>query len=355
MKNFEKKYIFAKDDITISTIKSVTNATNEQLKKSILQFQPFLARIMQRIKVINNPQDIFTIEPTIKELKSSAELYFDNLAFTYLYGIFYQRKKINPQIKEKLKEQEISLTDYLRMPLKFAFPNNPDIVMPFEEALDYFGDSIPMTRQQVDELATSERARAFWLTRKNYWEALNGTHRALTEALEQGIGFNEWLETNQDFFQRLGFNVANPYYLENVYRTNIMSSFNAGQFRLLDQPLVRGVLEYWRYRSVNDSRTAPQDAAMDGTIALNDDPIWDVWYPPNHYQCRCTVIAISRNMAERMGLDTPDSYIQTPTYTDKDGNTITATPLEGFETNTGRDWLSTNPNDGTVPTGFANL
>jgi uncharacterized protein with gpF-like domain len=53
------------------------------------------------------------------------------------------------------------------------------------------------------------------------------------------------------------------------------------------------------YAAVQDDRTRDDHAAMDGYIARRDDPIWEEWRPPNGYQCRCKLIALTEVRAER--------------------------------------------------------
>jgi len=55
------------------------------------------------------------------------------------------------------------------------------------------------------------------------------------------------------------------------------------------------------YDAINDRRTRPAHAAMDGYIAPHDDPIWNTWYPLNGYRCRCSVIALSERQAHARG------------------------------------------------------
>ncbi len=43
------------------------------------------------------------------------------------------------------------------------------------------------------------------------------------------------------------------------------------------------------YRAVMDGHARPEHLAMNGMIAPIDDPVWDTWYPPNDWGCRCSV------------------------------------------------------------------
>ena len=45
------------------------------------------------------------------------------------------------------------------------------------------------------------------------------------------------------------------------------------------------------YRTANDDLVRPEHAALNEIIRPVDDKFWDVYYPPNGWNCRCTVIA----------------------------------------------------------------
>lgn len=92
--------------------------------------------------------------------------------------------------------------------------------------------------------------------------------------------------------------------LDTIFRTNIQTAYNVGRYKQLQD--AADILPYWQYSAVNDSRTRPAHAAMDGKIFRQDDPIWDEWYPPNGFNCRCSVIAVSQAEAERQGLKIED-------------------------------------------------
>ena len=55
-----------------------------------------------------------------------------------------------------------------------------------------------------------------------------------------------------------------------------------------------------------DSRTRPSHAALNGKILRYDDPFWNSFYPPNGWNCRCRVRALSESRLTRKGI-TPES------------------------------------------------
>ena len=64
---------------------------------------------------------------------------------------------------------------------------------------------------------------------------------------------------------------------------------------------------YWQYIGVMDERIRPSHAAMNGLIFLYDDPFWDHCYPPNGFNCRCIVRALSPSDVESRGLTVRES------------------------------------------------
>lgn len=50
-----------------------------------------------------------------------------------------------------------------------------------------------------------------------------------------------------------------------------------------------------QYEAVNDKRTRPAHAALDGIIRPVEDDFWKTFYPPNDWRCRCTVRKVRKD------------------------------------------------------------
>lgn len=50
-----------------------------------------------------------------------------------------------------------------------------------------------------------------------------------------------------------------------------------------------------QYRTVNDGKVRPEHAAIHGVTLPPSDPFWDIYYPPNGWNCRCTVIQVRKS------------------------------------------------------------
>lgn len=50
-----------------------------------------------------------------------------------------------------------------------------------------------------------------------------------------------------------------------------------------------------QYRTAGDDRVRPEHAALEGVTLPMDDPFWEEYYPPNGWNCRCTVIQVRKS------------------------------------------------------------
>ena len=83
----------------------------------------------------------------------------------------------------------------------------------------------------------------------------------------------------------------NRNYLRTEYNFVSASSEMAGRW----EDFERDGDEYWlQYRTTGDDRVRPEHAALNGVTLPPSDPFWNVYYPPNGWNCRCTVVQVSR-------------------------------------------------------------
>lgn len=140
------------------------------------------------------------------------------------------------------------------------------------------------------------RADSFSIAGLARAEQLQGALDSLTTALDTGETFDAWKAR----VRRGEIDLDLPdHRLANIYRTNLQGAYARGRCQQHDAVADRR--PWLLYSATNDSRTRPAHAAMDGTILHRDDPWWQTHRPPNGYQCRCTVIALSPAQAERRG------------------------------------------------------
>jgi SPP1 gp7 family putative phage head morphogenesis protein len=178
----------------------------------------------------------------------------------------------------------------------------PEGVTP-DGAAQYILNKVPMSKPAYLNLLSRNRRQyrdyAFYIAKTENVLLIEAARQAVAAAIEQGTTQEDFRKTMEGVYQKLGVTPLDPWHLETVFRTNVESAYQAGRYRQMTDPDVLKALPYWQYRAIMDSRTRPAHGAMNGFIAPASDPIWKSWYPPNGYNCRCTVTAVGRQDAQK--------------------------------------------------------
>lgn len=242
-------------------------------------------------------------------------------------------------------------------------------------------DAIEFLRQKkmlaskvfTKELRDSALARATTIARLSSLEMTRDIYQSLETAMREGKGFHQWKKELVEEFARKGWLAGKdprisrgidgnlladpktgeyfgtPRRLNTIYRVNMQAAYSAARYqRLRDNVDNR---PYWQYSAVGDARTRPAHLALSGKVYRYDDPFWATFYPPNGFNCRCTVIALAERDLKRRGIDKPDDssafLVDVERPADKQGNrektvgfklsdgTIRVTD-KGFDYNVGR-------------------
>lgn len=191
--------------------------------------------------------------------------------------------------------------------------------LPFDEAIKAFRDKIVLPKEQYQLLVDEVKARAFSSMQIAKADMLLDVYDELLGALEDGKTFQDFKKELK--IKELGWGEEMPYRLDTIFKTNIQSMYQAGHYK--KQMEVADSRPYWQYVAVMDMRTRPEHAEQDGKVYRADDPYWDVWYPPNGFNCRCTVRTLSESELEREGLSISSEMPE-------------ETPDEGFSFNPGK-------------------
>lgn len=130
-------------------------------------------------------------------------------------------------------------------------------------------------------------------------------------------------ETPQERTRRAVYATGNRWAIENFEATH--------HYKQMTEPGVKALRPYWQYDAVNDSKTRPSHLAMDGRVFMADDPIWDTWFPPNGFKCRCTVKTLSKRQMEQRGLTVETEAPRAARL--EDGRFVNILPDPQFDTN----------------------
>lgn len=170
---------------------------------------------------------------------------------------------------------------------------NPFAPLPFAEAIAWArARQVVLPDVYYGELQGLARSMAFSIAGLAKLDQLQAVMDSLAAATANGESFGTWKQRATT--QALDLP---SHRIENIFRTNIQGHYGRG--RCEQQARNVESRPWYLYDAVNDSRTRPSHAAMDGLVARYDDPIWDSWTPACGFRCRCRRISLSERQAER--------------------------------------------------------
>lgn len=180
--------------------------------------------------------------------------------------------------------------------------------MTFEEAVDYFKGRVPVTAEVFYRIAEQYRGLAFTVSGYTKAQILKRFYDEILAALEDGNTFSEFRKNMNDFLKAEGYEGLDPLQADLIFRTNIQTAYNVGHYEQMTDPGVMKLRPFWQYDAVNDTHTRPSHLAMDGKVFPADHPVWNTWFPPNGFRCRCIVRTLSKRQVEARGLTVEDEF-----------------------------------------------
>ena len=172
--------------------------------------------------------------------------------------------------------------------------------LPYQEAVNAYAEVEPLMIEKFDEhLAKNIDDYNLYVKGNTDTTVSNLISRDLERNIKQGLTFKEWKSDVGRILQKTGTS-ADGSYLKNVYRTNIQSAYNSAQQQ--EQRDTKDFFPYLEYIGIDDVRQSDICETLDGTVRKANDPFWNTYYPPNHYQCRSRVTSMTEEQfKERYG------------------------------------------------------
>lgn len=150
--------------------------------------------------------------------------------------------------------------------------------------------------RNIERLEMSDLMRQR-LTRSNYIFSGMKTFHELNEAFPSLLDENGNKKTFERFLNdvRKIDETYNSNYLRAEYNFVQASAEMAAKWEQYSEDGDRYLLQY---RTAHDDKVRQEHAALDRITLPMSDPFWESYYPPNGWNCRCTVVQVRRGKYE---------------------------------------------------------
>jgi SPP1 gp7 family putative phage head morphogenesis protein len=189
--------------------------------------------------------------------------------------------------------------------------------LPFQEAIDYFkAKGIEISPDSWRDVWQAANARSFTVARVTSADVLGDIKAAVQKAADEGMSLGDFKKSLRPTLEARGWLAPegekaitigpdgehikrlNGWRLDTIYQTNLQAAYSVGRYQQMTE--TAQTRPYWQYMAIMDSRTRYEHAAMNGKVYDYRHPFWNEWYPPNGFNCRCYVKALSgEDLAER--------------------------------------------------------
>lgn len=201
----------------------------------------------------------------------------------------------------------------------------------FKAAVEFLKKKKSVSKEEFLKMDEASRAKAFMVSGYTKAEVLDSFLQALTEAVELGSTKEEFQKKMNAFLEENGYEGVNPFKADVIFQTNLQTAYNAGHYKSMTDDTAIKLRPFWQYRTAADGNVREEHAQMHGKVYRADDPIWDVWYPPNGFRCRCSVVSLSERQVKERGLTVET---KPPRKVDQEtGEILESRPDKGFATN----------------------
>lgn len=164
-----------------------------------------------------------------------------------------------------------------------ADPSVTDFIEQHSSVLDSAIQQQPMSDGMRNRL---QRSNYIFSGMKTFHE-LNEAFPSLLDENGNRKPFEQFLNEVQNIDSKYNSN-----YLRAEYNFVQASAEMAAKW---EQFMEDGDRYYLQYRTQKDDKVRPEHAALDGVTLPPSDSFWEEYYPPNGWNCRCTVVQVRKS------------------------------------------------------------
>ena len=196
-------------------------------------------------------------------------------------------------------------------------PNESDFNKTFQEQLDDFRQKSPeLSPDHWTDIWGDAHKRAFTVARVTEKDMLTDIQSALKTAIKNGESVEKFKKNLIPLLKEKGWlapegeaaEIVMPdgtvrkrltgARLNLIYRQGLSQSYQTGRYIQMQEN--KENRPFWEYRiSPKGSRNRPTHKAKNGHVYHADHEFWNVWWPPNGFNCGCYVVARAGDYPEK--------------------------------------------------------
>lgn len=158
-----------------------------------------------------------------------------------------------------------------------------------EDAVEYFSELLPMTKEELEGQLAEIRLVAFTVSDIQRKSVIRNIQERLTKAIAEGQTFEQWKKGTAAMFKAEGVSPFGNHRMRTIFETNIHKAIIQGRDRQSQDLVDRGILKYGMWQTAGDNRVRDDHVDFDGQVWLWTDPRW---IRLNDYNCRCNKIPV---------------------------------------------------------------
>lgn len=194
---------------------------------------------------------------------------------------------------------------------------------PFQEAVDFFKEKVPLPAEKWDTLWRDQHAKGFMVAGAMKTDLVIDLRAAALKAISGGTTLEDFRKDFDAIVAKHGwvYKGGRNWRTKVIYDTNLRQSYNAGRYKQMSDPDVIALRPYLRYRHGDSRNPRPLHLSWHGLILRHDDPFWAAHKPQNGWGCRCSIDTMSERDLKKLGKSGPDTAPKAEYYDYKNPQT----------------------------------
>jgi SPP1 gp7 family putative phage head morphogenesis protein len=178
----------------------------------------------------------------------------------------------------------------------------PNFAVNPTEAIEFFRQKLNLPTTSWTDIWEGMHARAFVVAGANTEALVADFRNAIDKTIAEGKSLDWFRKEFDKIVAAHGWNYKGERRWRQavIFNTNLRMAYATGRWAQIKRLADRR--PYLRYVAVMDDRTRPLHRAWHDLVLRWDHPFWETHFPPNGWNCRCSIQQLSERDLTRLNL-----------------------------------------------------